>query len=60
MPDSPQSDADRPGAEPEPVESDAVQSTEAYETDDGVVFYDAQNPTAWLQARAPLNLKEMV
>lgn len=59
MPDSSQSDADRPGAEPEPAESDAVRSTEAYETEEGVVFYDAENPTAWMQARATLNLKEM-
>jgi hypothetical protein len=59
MPDSPQSDADRAGEEPEPTESDAVQTTEAYETDEGVVFYDAENPTAWMQARATLDLHEM-
>lgn len=30
--------------------SDAVRSTESYETEGGVVFYDADNPLAWLQA----------
>lgn len=34
----------------EPVVSDAVRSTESYETDGGVVFYDAENPLAWMQA----------
>ena len=29
---------------------DAVRSTESYETEAGVVFYDADNPLAWLQA----------
>jgi len=29
---------------------DAVGSTESYETEAGVVFYDADNPLAWLQA----------
>lgn len=61
MPDSPMSDTDRAGAEhPEPDESDAVATTEAYEIDEGVVFYDAQNPLAWMQARATLDLHQMV
>ncbi len=59
MPDTPKSDTDRPGDAPEPAQSDAVQTTEAYETEEGVVFYDAENPTAWLQARATLELEEM-
>ncbi|WP_255196834.1 DUF7331 family protein [Halorarius litoreus] len=59
MPESPKSEADSPGSEPEPAESDAVRATEAYETDEGVVFYDSENPTAWMQARATLKLKEM-
>ena len=35
-----------------------VDSIEAYETDDGIVFYDAQNPLAWLKAAATLTLDE--
>ncbi|MFQ3285282.1 MAG: hypothetical protein ACI9TI_002428 [Natronomonas sp.] len=34
----------------EPTVPDAVRSTESYETEGGVVFYDADNPLAWLQA----------
>lgn len=59
MPDPPPSETDRAGDEPEPAQSDAVRATEAYETDDGVVFYDAEHPTAWMQARATLDLHEM-
>jgi hypothetical protein len=33
-----------------PAVSDAVRSTEWYETEDGVVFYDSENPLAWLQS----------
>ena len=43
---------------PEPSETDAP--IEAYETEDGVVFYDADNPLAWLKAGRPLTLKEYV
>lgn len=46
------SEADSPDeSRPEPVVPDAVETTEAYETDDGVVLYDAENPLAWVQAR---------
>jgi hypothetical protein len=33
-----------------PAVSEAVQSTEHYETENGVVFYDSENPLAWLQS----------
>lgn len=33
-----------------PMVSEAIRSTEHYETDDGVVFYDSENPLAWLQS----------
>jgi hypothetical protein len=37
-------------AEPRnPDVSEAVETVEAYETDDGVVIYDAENPLAWVQ-----------
>ncbi|PSP55660.1 hypothetical protein BRC82_03480 [Halobacteriales archaeon QS_1_67_19] len=31
---------------------------ESYETEDGVVFYDAQNPLAWLKTDNPLTLDD--
>lgn len=43
---------------PEPVVADAVETTESYETEEGVVFYDAENPLAWLQAETVVNLDE--
>jgi hypothetical protein len=30
-----------------------------YETDDGMVFYDTDNPLAWIQARAALPVERM-
>lgn len=35
---------------------DPRDSIEAYETDEGVVFYDARNPLAWLKATHALDL----
>ena len=43
----------------EPQLSDAIQSTETYQTDDGTVFYDAQNPLAWIQTDATVRLSEL-
>jgi hypothetical protein len=43
---------------PEPVVADAVETTESYETEEGVVFYDAENPLAWLQAETVVDLDE--
>lgn len=40
----------------EPELSEAVQSTETYQTDDGTVFYDAQNPMAWVQTDSAVRL----
>lgn len=37
-----------------------IDAVESYETEDGVVFYDAQNPLAWLKARQALKLTEQV
>ena len=33
-------------------------SIESYETDEGVVFYDAENPLAWVETSRPLCLDE--
>ena len=49
---------DRPDAS-RPELADAVATTELYETDEGVVFYDAHNPLAWMQARTTLRLDDM-
>ena len=51
MPD-PDTKAEQESADerPEPVVADAVETTESYETEEGVVFYDAENPLAWIQA----------
>ena len=38
---------------------DAVRSTESYETASGVVFYDADNPLAWLQADHAIDLESV-
>lgn len=42
----------------DPGQSQAVEATETYRTDDGTVFYDAENPLAWLQIDDPLSLRE--
>ena len=46
-------DAERP-------EQTAVETVEAYDVDDGVVFYDAENPLAWLEARRTFHLSDVV
>lgn len=42
---------------PELVEDDV--SAEFYETDDGVVLYDAENPLAWVQSTVSVQLKDL-
>jgi hypothetical protein len=42
-----------------PEEGPAVASTEAYETESGVVLYDADNPLAWIQSDSALTREEM-
>ncbi|MFP4626587.1 MAG: DUF7331 family protein [Natronomonas sp.] len=61
MPDSDaKTERDSAGANAhlEPGVVDAVARTEFYESDDGVVFYDAENPLAWIQADSTLLLPE--
>ncbi|WP_171908149.1 DUF7331 family protein [Natrialba sp. SSL1] len=41
-------------------ESVDAPTIESYETDDGVVFYDAQNPLAWVETTQTLVLKDVV
>ncbi len=58
--DTPSSTADSDASRAESTQATAVPSTESYETDEGVVFYDTENPMAWLQARGAVSLDEMV
>lgn len=51
--DSRMDDGERDG---EPI---GVATIESYETDDGVVFYDAENPLAWVEASQTLALEEL-
>ncbi|MFC7155239.1 hypothetical protein ACFQPA_07190 [Halomarina halobia] len=44
----------------EPDVSAAVESTETYETDEGLVFYDAQNPLAWILSRNTIRLDDVM
>jgi hypothetical protein len=39
-------------------ETDGVDTIETYETDEGTVFYDAENPLAWLEAGETFSLRE--
>jgi hypothetical protein len=49
-----ESDASYPG------EHDGVACTEAYEQDDVVVLYDAENPLAWVEADTAVRVDRMV
>jgi hypothetical protein len=43
----------------EPTVSEAIRSTEAYQTEMGVVFYDSQNPLAWIQTDGAVDLESV-
>lgn len=55
MPDTPRSTG---AAVEEDDGPDEIASIESYETESGVVFYDADNPLAWMEANQPLSLDE--
>jgi len=44
--------------EPEPDVPRAVETVEAYEDDDSVVLYDAENPLAWVQSTAAVTIED--
>jgi hypothetical protein len=47
--------------DPSPPAAEAgVETIEAYETDDGVVLYDAENPLAWVEATRSYAIEEQV
>lgn len=43
----------------QPAEPAGVGTIESYETDDGVVFYDAENPLAWVETTRTLELEDL-
>lgn len=55
-------DASRPRASSdermEPATDTGLETVEAYEVDEGVVLYDAENPLAWVRTDAPVSLDE--
>lgn len=40
----------------EPTATDTIES---YETEEGVVFYDAENPLAWVETTRTISLKDL-
>lgn len=40
--------------------ADGVETVERYETDEGVVFFDADNPLAWVEATRTVRLDNHV
>jgi hypothetical protein len=39
---------------------DGVETVESYETDSGVVLFDAENPLAWVESSSALQLVDQV
>ncbi|WP_438266723.1 DUF7331 family protein [Haloarchaeobius amylolyticus] len=50
---------DGDGSMPDQSAADGTESIETYETDGGVVFYDAENPLAWLEASKTFALRDV-
>jgi hypothetical protein len=44
----------------DPGQHDGIACTEAYEHDDVVVLYDADNPLAWVEADTAVRVDRMV
>lgn len=42
----------------ERTESDARPTVEVYEADDGTVFFDAENPLAWVQSTETVPIEQ--
>lgn len=45
---------------PDQPPAEEIEFVETYETDDGVVFYDVDNPLAWLESSQALSLDEQL
>jgi hypothetical protein len=52
------SDGDEQQADDRESAGEEMGSIETYETNDGVVFYDAENPLAWVEANETCSLQE--
>lgn len=50
----------RDSTDDERPESGGSVSVEAYEIDGGTVFFDAENPLAWLETTTTVHLRELV
>lgn len=50
----------RDSTDGERPESSGSVSVEAYEIDGGTVFFDAENPLAWLETTTTVRLRELV
>ena len=48
------------GERPEPGVPDGVDTVERYDVDDGVVFYDSENPLAWVEATQAIQLSKVL
>lgn len=42
-----------------PAEQPGIETVESYETEESVVFYDSENPLAWVEATRTLQLDEL-
>lgn len=42
----------------EPTTTDGAETVESYEIEEGIVFYDAENPLAWVESNAAVPLRE--
>lgn len=55
---TPEDESRESDSPPLPADDEPWESVEAYEADGGVVFYDAQNPLAWLQTTLTIGLQD--
>lgn len=54
-------DTDRHNDVPQlPEGKNGRENVESYDTEDGVVFYDAENPLAWLKATNAMSLGDVL
>jgi len=50
---------DAQSGRPDAAEPAGVATVESYEVDGGVVFYDAENPLAWVETTQAVPLSEL-
>jgi hypothetical protein len=51
--------SDRAGGDDGLVPMDGTETVECYESDGGVVLYDAENPLAWIETDTAMEIAEM-